>query len=124
MKTRLQECAKFILENPGCDITDISGAIDTDNKTVRKLVKIMINMGAATRTGAGKKYRYFAGEHINTAIEAKVVVPGKRKPPLKPRLARNNMMEIKQVWLRQDDYTIEPGEMIYRSVWNYAGSFR
>lgn len=127
MITIKQLCAKYILENPGSGIRKITPHVreqvdKLESKTVAKQLKRMTDLGEINREGVPGRYVYYAGEHIGKAIKGKKVVT---KPPVKLRRGKrtNSMMQIKQTWVAQGDYTIEPGEMIYRSLWSYADSF-
>ena len=133
MKTIRQECAEYILANPGCGVIDMKGQVKTESSNALcKTLKKMLDAGEIVRTGTLKKYEYYPGEKIADAVNGAALCPIVRKYRAK-RVAllaadkaagRNtNILQIKQVWLSQGEYDVAVGDTRYTSLWTYADSF-
>ncbi len=123
-KTLRQRCALYILDNPSSSMLEIVEGTHSCGKGVKvvcKLLKSMLDEGELTREGTRKNYTYSAGPNIARALS------GERPTPKRGRTRKgsknNSIMTIRQTWVRADDYTIEPGGMIYRDIWTYAETF-
>jgi hypothetical protein len=122
-----QRCAKYIVDNPGCSMLEILAATQLIPKGVNgvcKTLKAMVDAEELTRKGNPTSYTYAAGPNIMDAVN------GLKTPPNKPVGGRRGVpnhkggiLTIRQTWVHAGDYRIEPGEMIYRSLWDYADSF-
>lgn len=126
-KSLRQRCAMYILDNPGCAVLEIMVGIqayDKGTKVMCKLLKVMTDAGELTREGALKSYTYTAGPNVMRAVEG-VKEPAKKSSGRKgiKNIKHSNIMQIRQTWVKQGDYRVEPGDMMYRSLWDYANSF-
>lgn len=84
----------------------------------------MVEAQEIERSGTLKNYTYCAGVNIDKLIDDSAVKSRPNRASTKGRrITKGFVLKIRQTWVRAEDYTIEPGEMIYRSVWTYAGSF-
>jgi len=133
MKTIRQECAEYILANPGCGVVDMKGRVKAESSnTLCKTLKKMLDANEIVRTGTLKKYGYYPGEKIEDAVNGVALCPVVKKYREK-RVAllaadkaagRNtNILQIKQVWLSHGEYDVAVGDTRYASLWTYADSF-
>lgn len=127
-KSPRQECAEIIAKHPGISLSGIIEIIATTRKapiaaTLNRPLRGMIRREELTRTGTNMLYLYYPGPNIQQALTNEHI-PGAPEPKKRGGSRyRLGVMQISQTWVAQGDYTIEPGEMIYRSLWDYANSF-
>lgn len=122
-----QECAAYIIENPGASMVEIQNSTKRfaglpGNKRVCRTLLDMVANNEVIRSGGRKAYRYHPGPNLDYALSSK-------RAPRKAGPKRHNygddgpddaILGATQVWLSQGDYVIDTRNMHARSIFDWA----